>query len=200
MVLQQASLRDRFATGPQSRTESLESWHMQVCVRTVQPRLNELGLRARKPGENQIFTKGMREEGWIGQWKTWLDCGRLEACGDESKFNLLKSDSPSPVRRRREEKFDPQCAVRTARHCPTVMIWGCITSKRIGRFSFLRSIANTEKYKKIIGDCVAPTVEAQHQHFDEVMLQDDVSKRNFYHVKFFICFKSTLPWRGNEDR
>ncbi|XP_037924455.1 uncharacterized protein LOC119660129 [Hermetia illucens] len=89
-----------------------------------------------------------------------------------------------------EERFNPQCVCM---NCRTSSL-----SNDVG-MHHIQSV-KLEKYKKVIDDCVVQTVEALHEHFDEVMFQDDSAP--FHRARTVTSRKEevgiqSLTWPGN---
>ena len=56
----------------------------------------------------------------------------------------------SCVRRCPGEEYRPECLVSTVKHPEGQMIWGCISSKGVGRLRFVKGTVNAEVYIDIL--------------------------------------------------
>lgn len=132
----------------------------QVCVtdRTMRRSLCSMGLFGRvacsKPLLSQINISKRFEhaQDWINKKKDHWD---NIIFSDETKINLFGSDGRVYVRRREGTRFDLKHLAPTVKFgggC--VMVWGCFTSNGVGKLCFIEGTMNSEKYTKILDNCL----------------------------------------------
>lgn len=190
-LIKRLCLRNRFATSSQIRSDLEKTSGSVISAKTVQRRLNEIGLRANRPAKKPLLTQKMKKTRfeWAKTFKNWtVDDWSQVIFSDESKFNLFGSDGNKYVRRRKGERYNENCTLKTVKHSPYVMVWGCITYHGVGELLILRGSVNTEKYLKIIRDGAYPTILEVSRLLTQPLFQDDnarchravaVSKFNF---------------------
>lgn len=175
-ILRRLSLRDRFKTAPKLRAELIETTGINVSLRTVQRRLNEIGLKACRPAKKPLLTASMKKKryNWAKDKENWtIDEWKNVVFSDESKFNLIGPDGNHPVRRQAGERYFSDCIQSTVKHSASVTVWGCITAKGVGRLIILEGYVNAEKYREIIDDGVIPSLEQLSEFSENLIFQDD---------------------------
>lgn len=170
------SLSDRFQNAAELREEWNKSLPQPCSLRTVETRLNEMGLMSRTPAKKPILNKRMRKNrlNWCKERENWsvADWKRV-VFSDESKFNLIGPDGTLKVRRRKGERYSDKCIQPTVKHSPYIMVWGCITSAGVGNILTLNGSVNAEKYQAIIAEGVIPTLEDLYGTYSNPIFQDD---------------------------
>jgi hypothetical protein len=103
----------------------------------------------------------------------WI-CGKLKLIfSDESKFNLHRADGKLYVRCREGEQYHLIAFVSPVKFPATQIIWGCISSKGVGRLHFIKGTVNVEVYKKNLNMKLLPTTCDQFRNTDSCIFQDD---------------------------
>lgn len=175
-IIKRAAIKDRFASAKNIRDELQTSSLKQVSTRTVQRRLNKLGLRALKPAKKPLLTIKMKQKRlqWARERSTWTEQDWEKVVfSDESKFNLFGSDGKTTVRRRKGERYAEQCILPTVKHSPSVMVWGAITFNKVGPIVFLEGTMNAAKYKSILETHVLPLIQEMENYVENPLFQDD---------------------------
>lgn len=175
-VLKRLSLRNRRASAPELKRQWFEMCGVDSTVRTVQLRLNEMKIFARRPAKKPFLTKQMRAKRLIfaKEHETWtVEDWQRVIFSDESKFNLHGSDGKRTIRRRKGEKYIDECLDWTVKHSPSVMIWGCITSAGLGKIEFIEGTMNAKKYIETLERSLFPTIEELYADQENVVFQDD---------------------------
>ena len=205
-LIKRLCLRDRFATSSQIRRTLEKSVGSVISAKTVQRRLNEVGLRASRPAKKPLLTQKMKKTRleWAKTFKNWtVDDWSQVIFSDESKFNLFGSDGNKYVRRRKGERYNENCTLKTVKHSPYVMVWGCITYHGVGQILILRGSVNAEKYLKVIKEGAYPTILEVSPLLNQPLFQDDnarchratvVSKFSF-EVKILLNFEIQLTYQ-----
>lgn len=201
--LKRLSLRNRFETASELRADLQEATGAEVSVRTIQNRLNEMGLLARRPAKKPLLTSKMKKtrHSWAKERLNWSvqDWSNV-VFSDESKFNLIGPDGKQTVRRRKGERYSEECIAHTVKHSPYVMVWGCITAIGVGSLIMLEGTVNAMQYKKIILDGVVPSMEMMTAKTPKPIFQDDSApchraksvsnSKFFFHI--FGCFENLM--------
>ena len=117
---------------------------------------------------------------------------------DESRFCLI-SDRPVYVRRRSGEEYLPQCLNPTVKHGGGgIMVWGCISSKGVGRLHRVEGTINAAHYIKILKFCALPSIKHHFKDGDGIFQQDNAPCHTAITVKKWMDGKMPLlPWPGN---
>ena len=130
------SKADRFKTAPQIKAELQIEHGVQVSASTIQRRLREVGLLARKPCRKPHLTlchKRARLQ-FSRVHRNWMQMQWSHVIfSDESKFMIHRSDGRVYVRRMASEEFSDRCAQKIVKHGGGgIMMWGCITANGVG--------------------------------------------------------------------
>lgn len=91
---------------------------------------------------------------------------------DESVFSI--SANATHVRRRVNERYHPDCVVRTVKHPESVMVWGCFSYYGPGRLSIIPkgTTVNAQRYLQILQNSMLPSARDLFQG-QEYIFQDD---------------------------
>lgn len=92
---------------------------------------------------------------------------------DESRFEVCIGDSRSRVLRERNETFHPDCLKRKVKFPASVMVWGLMSAKGVGRLYFIDGIVNTDKYLTILKECLLSTMEETLNSGEDFIFQQD---------------------------
>lgn len=127
-----------------------------VSERTIQRRLQlDLGLPSRQAAKKPLLTKKMKKARmdfckahlhWTEEdWKQVL-------FSDESSFLTIRSRTKGVRRPVGSNRFDPKYTVKTVKHPPSVMVWGCFSSYGRGNLYFLPKNAtmNGQRYLEML--------------------------------------------------
>ena len=175
-MLVRLCLKDRRASSTDLKRAWQESSGVSVSTRTVRRRLLDKGLSARRPRHKPLLTKKMMAARlkWAKDHAKWTAAQwRKVIFSDESKFNLHGSDGKVYVRRRPGEEYRPECLVSTVKHPESQMIWGCISSKGVGRLHFVNGTVNGDAYIDILKRRLLPTINDQFRRTANCIFQDD---------------------------
>lgn len=69
--------------------------------------------------------------------------------------------------------FHPDCMKRKVKFTASVMVWGSMSEKGVGRLYFIDCIVNTDKYLTIINECLLLTMEETLNSGDDLLFQQD---------------------------
>lgn len=144
----------------ENRRKSLQllrhEWSAPASKATVRRRLISAGLRARAPRRKPLLNVDQRRRRlqWAMDHKEWtLEQWNKVLWSDETKINLFRSDGLQYVWRRKGEACAPQCMIPTVKHAQSVMIWGCMAGKGVGRIAVIQGTVTARKY---IDDILGP--------------------------------------------
>ncbi|KAF2368255.1 Transposase Tc1-like [Trinorchestia longiramus] len=70
---------------------------------------------------------------------------------DETKIELFGRNSTNHVWRQRNEEYKPKCTIPTVKFGGgSIMVWGCISSLRVGKLHIIEGTKNGRKYCEIL--------------------------------------------------
>ncbi|CCO38111.1 Transposable element Tcb2 transposase [Rhizoctonia solani AG-1 IB] len=168
-----AMARMKFGNATRIQHEFFPDLHPQ----TVRRHLQALGLMARKPRKVPYLSYKHRQarRSWAAEHQLWeaIQWARV-IFSDESKFNLFSSDGPRYVWRRKGEEFDPRYTQKTVKHGGGhIMVWGCITSKGVGRLHRIEGTLTAKKYVEILKEDLLGTLEDHKLMPQDIIFQQD---------------------------
>lgn len=175
-MLVRLSTKDRKASSTDLKRAWRESSGVNVSTRTVRRRLLDNGLAARRPRHKPLLTKKMMTARlkWAKEHAKWTPAQWKKVIfSDESKFNVHGSDGKVYVRRRFGEEYRPECLVSTVKYPESQMIWGCISSKGVGRLHFVNGTVNGDAYIEILKTRLLPTIHDHFRQTSDCIFQDD---------------------------
>lgn len=114
---------------------------------------------------------------------------------DETKINLFGSDGVKRVWRRKGEAYKDKCVVPTVKHGGgSLMIWGCMSAKGVGRLAFIEGKMDSKLYCQILEENMLPSLTSVGRR--GVFQQDNDPKHTSRPTKAFLESKrvNTLPW------
>lgn len=86
---------------------------------------------------------------------------------------MCVGDSRSRVIRKKNEAFHPDCLKRKVKFPASVMIWGSMSAKGVGKLHFIDGIVNTDKYLAILEESLLPIMEECLTSRQEFVFQQD---------------------------
>jgi transposase len=202
-LLRRLAIRDRRATS----TELNRAWESMSGVTcssvTVRRRLLTAGLAARRPLKKPLLTVKMRAARlkWAREYVDKpLEFWRSTIFSDESKFCITGPDSSQYVRRRKSERFLPECLSSTVKYPTSQMVWGCISAKGVGRLHFVNGTVGAVEYIDILKSRLLRTITDHFGAPENCWFQDDSAPchranatKKWLQQNKIRC----LPWPGN---
>lgn len=182
-------------------TDLQRQFHPKLSARTVQRELRRAGLRACVPRKvpflthrhkqvRLVFARHTREWG-PREWKVII-------FSDETKLNLLSSDGRDYVWRKPGEAYRDNNTVKTKKYGGgSLMLWGCITSRGVGRLHRIDGIMDSQKYIGILAESFLGTLADHGMDVGHVILQQDGdSKHTSKQTQRWLKDNNikTLPW------
>ena len=155
-----------------------ERFGAQVSKSTVVSTLSDFGIKKRKPLRKPGLTAAQvkkRREFWeTYRHFTAANWGHV-IFSDEKKFKLYGNDSCLKFWIGDDEKLNPDCVSRTEKYSVSVMVWGCFTSKGVGRLHLCEGSVNSDAYINILNTRLLPSASDYFSgaNLDYWLFQDD---------------------------
>ncbi|KAF2899511.1 hypothetical protein ILUMI_06669 [Ignelater luminosus] len=92
---------------------------------------------------------------------------------DESRFEMYVGDSRSRVIRKRQKAFHLDCLKRKVKFPTSVMVWGSMSAKGIGKLHFIKGTVDTNKYLQILEESLVPLMEEYLTSGEDFIFQQD---------------------------
>ena len=146
------SLKDRFDTATSISRAFFEQIGKPISRKTVSRRLNKEKLVARIPCRKSLISKKNQKVrlDFATEHILWTEAQwKMVHFSDESKFNLVTSDRKRFVRRKKGGRLSPQCVKKTVKLKRGVMVWGMISSARVGTIVHFHCNINASVYKEL---------------------------------------------------
>lgn len=175
-ILKRLCLSDRRAGSNDLKLAWKEHGGVSASARTVRKRLFDLGLKAYRPRKKPLLTTSMKKKrlAWAKEHSNWtIQQWERVIFSDESKFNLHGSDGKQYVRRRSSETYHPDCIDTKVKFPVSEMVWGCITSKGVGKLKFISGTVNAERYIAILEECLKPSIKDSFRRTRNFIFQQD---------------------------
>ncbi len=193
------ALKDRRKTSKILANELRETCDIKISDRTVRRRLLENGLKYCRAKKKPLLTEKARKKRL--QWASahrdqdWSNV----IFSDESRFCLI-NDRPVSVRRRKGEEYLPECLNPTMKHGGGgIMVWGCISSKGVGRLYKVNGTVNGEYYINILKYCAVPSLNHHFGDGEAIFQQDNAPCHTAKVVQTWMTKNNLtiLAWPGN---
>lgn len=154
------SEKNPFLSAPQINVEIGDSG---VSNRTVQRRLVEIGLLARRPARKPLLSEKNRlaRLNFAYKYLNWTPKKWEKVLfSDESQFMIFKNKGSTFVRRPNHERLNPKYVQPTVKHGGgSVMIWGCMSANVLGPVHEIVSKMDRFIYKNILEYIMLPFAE-----------------------------------------
>ncbi|KAI4884765.1 hypothetical protein NFI96_025159 [Prochilodus magdalenae] len=173
--LRKIAVSNRF----KSTSELTDLWNKQtgadVSRSTTYRRLRELGFKSRVPAVKPMLNKKQMEKRlkWAKEHGEWTaeDCQKV-VFSDESRFCISFGDQGPRVWRRGGKTYNHECVKRSVKFPQSVMVWGCMSARGVGKLCFLKKTVNAAVYQNVLETFLIPTVEEQFGEEDFIFQQD----------------------------
>lgn len=173
-----------------------------ISIRTIQHRLHtDLGLRAYRAAEKPNLNDKMRRSRiqFCKKYKDWTpqDWSKV-LYSDESLFTTFNSRRKSVRRPNKSNRYDPKYTLKTVKHSPQVMVWGCFSAFGRGSIYFLpqNTTMRGENYLQLLKDKLPLTM---HLHRTSIFLHDGAPCHKAKKVSEWLRSNNiqVLDWPGN---
>ncbi|CAK9806463.1 Transposable element Tc1 transposase [Anthophora plagiata] len=155
-ILDCLSRKSRFATSRDLSQEWKAARGVVAGLCVVLKRLCKIGIVAHKAKKKPLLTQKMKKArlSWAKKYRSWTkEQWQRVMFTDESRFSL-SNDHPQFVRCASNERYLPECLLRSKKYTSTVMFWGAITYKGVGRLYFVENTMNADQYELVVRDHV----------------------------------------------
>lgn len=95
---------------------------------------------------------------WAKEHSEWTAEDWLKV---ESRFCISFGDQGPLVWRRGGETYNHVCVKRSVKFPQSVMVWGCMSARGVGKLCFLKKTVNAAVYQDVLETFLIPTVEEQ---------------------------------------
>lgn len=179
-----------------STSELKEEWEktgVSVSRTTTYRRLREIGFKSRVPATKPMLTSKQKKKRltWAKAHEHWTteDWSKV-VFSDESRFCISFGDQGPRVWRKTGEAYLGSCTKRSVKFPQSVMVWGCMSSRKVGHMCFVTSMINSAVYQDILEKCMLPSIEDTFEDEEEYIFQHDLAPAH--------ASKSTHSWlQGN---
>ncbi|KAJ4437575.1 hypothetical protein ANN_17720, partial [Periplaneta americana] len=131
---------------------------INISSMTTRRRIKELGFSCRTPTK-KLFLKPYivkKRLSWAKQHQSWtVDEWKKVCFSDESIIQIL-ADKSVFVRRRKGEKYNNDCIMKTVKHPLSLMVWSVISGH--GRLYFVQGMMRQYQYIKILKERLLPHI------------------------------------------
>ena len=152
-------LRNRRLPATRTAAVTIGSHNRPINAHTVIRRLQERGIRARRPYVGPVLTRRHRQARlqWCHAHRRWLVRQWNQVLfSDESRFTLEKADGRVRIYRRVGERYSDACVTEVDRfRRGSVMVWGGINHQGKTDLVVIRGNLNAQGY---INDVLRPVV------------------------------------------
>ncbi|KAI4895463.1 hypothetical protein NFI96_023966 [Prochilodus magdalenae] len=173
--LRKIAVSNRF----KSTSELTDLWNKQtgadVSRSTTYRRLRELGFKSRVPAVKPMLNKKQMEKRlkWAKEHGEWTaEDWQKVVFSDESRFCISFGDQGPRVWRHGGETYNHECVKRSVKFPQSVMVWGCMSARGVGKLCFLKKTVNAAVYQDVLETFLIPTVEEQFGKEDFIFQQD----------------------------
>lgn len=173
-----------------------------ISIRTIQHRLHtDLGLASYRAANKPNLTDKMRRSRlqFCNKYKDWTseDWSRV-LYSDESLFTTFNSRTKSIRRPKNSNRYDPRYTIKTVKHSPKVMVWGCFSAYGRGSIYFLpqNTTMRGENYLDLLQDKLPTTMAI---HGTSIFLHDGAPCHKARNVSEWLKNNNIqiLDWPGN---
>lgn len=170
-----------------------------VSARSIRRNLCDIGLFGRvackKPllSSDNISSRLEHSLTWINYKQE--DWDRI-IWSDETKINLFGSDGRTYVRRKVGTRYHSENLKPTVKFGGgNVMVWGCFSSKGVGKIAFVDGKMDADQYCRILDSCL-PESQSKLGMTDFVFQQDNDPKHTSKTCKEYLTIKKvkTMSW------
>ncbi|KAI4881788.1 hypothetical protein NFI96_011483 [Prochilodus magdalenae] len=173
--LRKIAVSNRF----KSTSELTDLWNKQtgadVSRSTTYRRLRELSFKSRVPAVKPMLNKKQMEKRlkWAKEHGEWTaEDWQKVVFSDKSRFCISFGDQGPRVWRRGGETYNHKCVKRSVKFPQSVMVWGCMSARGVGKLCFLKKTVNAAVYQDVLETFLIPTVEEQFGEEDFIFQQD----------------------------
>ncbi len=158
-----------------SSTEISKELHTDVSARVIRNTLNSNGIHSRVAAKKPFLSnshKKARLDWALKNVSNTQEEWEQIIWSDESRFRLHGSDKTQLVWRKSGERLKESCIKKTVKFGGgSLMVWGCISGKGIGKLIFIQGNLNSLGYINLISENLR--VSAQEMDLNKYIFQQD---------------------------
>lgn len=153
--IRREAIKDPFITANQIKTK-LRPHTQNVSISTIKRRLfTKFKMPATKPRKKPMLTKVMRQKriNFCKKYQRWtMEQWRTVLFSDESTFQQFCNTQHHVRRPAGTSPLNPRYTIKTVKHSPSVMVWGCFSYFNRGALTFLapNERMNADRYINIL--------------------------------------------------
>ena len=148
-----------------------------VSVRTIRRALNRQNLHSFRMRKKPLLKKRSfrLRKLWAKRFRFWtVNQWRRVIFSDETQINLFGNNGPQQCYRRKGQAYLAQNIQKTVKYGGgSIMVWGCMTSKGLGRLIRIDGIMDRYKYIKIIKEGLLGTLRDYRIQKNAFLFQQD---------------------------
>jgi len=182
-------------SAPKINTVISTSLGTNVSTETVRRVLRSQDLHGRCPRKKPLLSS-INISKRLSFAQTYLD-RNLEyweqvIFSDESKFNIFGSDGEGKVWRKPCEELKLKNVKPTVKHGGgSVLVWGCMSARGVGKLVFIDGIMNAEGYLKILKENLHSSATKMGLERDKfIFQQDNDPKHTAWKVKSWLLYNT----------
>lgn len=146
-----------------------------VSARTMRQTLQEEGLHGRRKRKVLLITPAH----WKKMNKAHKDWGEAVIFSAESKFNIFGSDRIQYCLRAPNEEFEPRYVQQRLKHGGgNIMVWGCMSSKGLGRLIGIEGRMNAIQYVDVLERGLLGTLEDHNIDHSSIYFHQDTDPKH----------------------
>lgn len=180
-------------SAPKLKTEVLKETGKEVHEQTIRRILKNSGYNGRVARKKPFISEANKRKRlkFAKEFKykddTWWNDVIF---ADESKYNIFGSDGQTMVWRKPNTELQPQNLRGTVKHGGgSVMVWGCISSKGVGKLVFIDGIVDKYKYLDILNNNLLQSAHQMGIKNSFKFYQDNDPKHQSRLVQEFLLYK-----------
>lgn len=200
--------------------EKVKEAGVEITDRTLRRRIKELGFQCCRPAKKPRLTERMirarlewakAHQDWTSEdWKkvfrrffcvqSLLFCLLIQVCfSDESTFQIL-TDKSTFIRRKKGERFNPDCVSVRVKHPTSIMVWSVISGKGTGRLYIVQGTMRQDQYQQVLEKRLLPQMREWFPNGEDcTFMHDSAPCHKAKSVTKYLAQKNVkvLPWPGN---
>ena len=126
---------------------------LHLSKATLSRRLKSAGVKSYVPVKKPLLTKlqQMKRYSWAMRYRHWTEADWKKVIfSDESMFRTYNHRRTQKIRRRKHEKYNPDCINYCVKNPLGVLVWGAISSKGVSQLKLVKGNLNSERYQREI--------------------------------------------------
>lgn len=197
----QFAVRKIYGCAANNGSDLQRQYFQSASARTVRRYLYKAGMKGRKRRRLPLISRVNRKLRW--EWSMTFSGMPAEfwhavIFSDESKINLFDTDGEDWCRRRDGDALDPRFTAKTVKHGGgSLMVWGCISSRGVGRLYRIEGTMTGAVYTQILQDQLLPSLTQLGYTPESCIFQQDNDPKHTSELAYQWFVKNDLlplPW------